>query len=291
MNPELTPAQRRILQAVVGIYSEKAEKVEAVKSQEIARLINSTPSTVRSQMQVLTSLGLVEGVPGPKGGYRPTYRAYELLFSRTLKRRLEVAISGKRCGVECSTKVERLILTALSDPKKHKAVIKLREKVDLSEGDEICIDYAGQLAIYGTVSAPGEDEVVIDIDRVVAYPREAIDSAASPCILMDSKLTVRDAAGILLKHGAFSGVVVDGHNASGVLTLEHIARAVADGRVECRVGEVCADPVTVESGMPIGKAVRLLGENSRVLIVMENGKIKGVASEHDLLASILRWLS
>jgi|Deesub1362A_J573_1020465.scaffolds.fasta_scaffold01376_5 hypothetical protein len=284
MNSILTPAQTKILQAVVGIYSEKSE---AVKSEEIARLINSTPSTVRSQMQVLTSLGLVEGVPGPKGGYRPTYKAYEVLFSGTLKKALKVFIRGRKGNV----KIERVILTALSDPKKREAVIKLRQKANLSKGDRIRIVYAEQLVIDGTVSGLSEDEIIIDIEQVIAYPKEAVGSVASPFVLIDSKLTIKDAASILLKQGVYSGVVVEEYNATGILTLEHIARAVADGRTECKVSEVCADLVIVDSRRPIGEAIQLLDKNSRVLIVVENGRFKGIVSENDLLVSVLQWLS
>jgi len=286
MNPILTPAQTKILQAVVSMYSVKSGKSEAVKSEEIAKLINSTPSTVRSQMQVLTSLGLVEGVPGPKGGYRPTYKAYEVLFSGPNKKALEVFVRGRKQNI----KIERVVLTALSDPEKHEAVIKLGRKADLLKGDKIRIVYAGQLVIDGTVSEISENEAVIQIEQLSSYPKEAVGSAASPFALIDSKLTIKDAAGILSERGVYSGVVVEEGKITGVITLEDVARAVANDKTDCIVGEACSELAVIDEVTPIGEAIQLF-DSFKVLIVMENGRFKGVVSQSDLLVPLFRWLS
>jgi len=74
---ELTQIQKDILYALITLYKKKGGN--SIKGEEIAELINRNPGTVRNQMQALRALGLVEGVPGPKGGYRPTAKAYELL--------------------------------------------------------------------------------------------------------------------------------------------------------------------------------------------------------------------
>ncbi len=63
---ELTPIQKEILTALINLYREKKQ---AIKGEDIAGVINRNPGTVRNQMQSLKALGLVEGVPGPKGGY------------------------------------------------------------------------------------------------------------------------------------------------------------------------------------------------------------------------------
>ncbi|MCD4703641.1 MAG: Rrf2 family transcriptional regulator, partial [Methanosarcinaceae archaeon] len=73
---ELTPIQREIIIALINL---QRQKDSAVKGEEIAKLIDRNPGTVRNQMQSIKMLGLVEGVPGPKGGYRATGMAYEAL--------------------------------------------------------------------------------------------------------------------------------------------------------------------------------------------------------------------
>ena len=42
--------------------------MHSIKGEEIADIMNRNPGTIRNQMQSLRSLGLVKGVPGPRGG-------------------------------------------------------------------------------------------------------------------------------------------------------------------------------------------------------------------------------
>jgi len=73
---ELTSSQKTILTALVNLYREQED---AVKGEDIADEVGRNPGTIRNQMQSLKALQLVEGVPGPKGGYKPTAGAYEAL--------------------------------------------------------------------------------------------------------------------------------------------------------------------------------------------------------------------
>jgi len=73
---ELTPSQKTILTALTNLHRQTED---AVKGEDIAEEVNRNPGTIRNQMQSLKALQLVEGVPGPKGGYKPTANAYEAL--------------------------------------------------------------------------------------------------------------------------------------------------------------------------------------------------------------------
>ena len=77
---DLTTVQRDILTALINIHRVEGR---AVKGEEIAELIDRNPGTIRNQMQSLKALNLVEGVPGPKGGYKATGAAYEALNIET----------------------------------------------------------------------------------------------------------------------------------------------------------------------------------------------------------------
>lgn len=80
---ELTPIQKDIIIALINL---QRQKDRAIKGEEIAEVIQRNPGTVRNQMQLLKALGLVEGVPGPKGGYKPTGAAYDSLRIQQLKK-------------------------------------------------------------------------------------------------------------------------------------------------------------------------------------------------------------
>ncbi|MDR9430981.1 MAG: HTH domain-containing protein, partial [Natronomonas sp.] len=73
---ELTPSQKTILQELINLFRESES---AVKGEDIAEKVDRNPGTIRNQMQSLKALQLVEGVPGPKGGYKPTATAYDAL--------------------------------------------------------------------------------------------------------------------------------------------------------------------------------------------------------------------
>jgi predicted transcriptional regulator len=72
---ELTPTQRSVLNSLIGL-SEREDG--PVKATAIASNVDRSPGTIRNTMQGLKSLQLVEGIPGPEGGYQPTARAYNI---------------------------------------------------------------------------------------------------------------------------------------------------------------------------------------------------------------------
>ncbi|MFW6000333.1 MAG: Rrf2 family transcriptional regulator, partial [Halorubrum sp.] len=79
---QLSSSQERVLTALVNL----SEGREApVQGREIADAIDRNAGTVRNRMGSLSTLGLVEGVAGPDGGYIPTDEAYETLGIERLK--------------------------------------------------------------------------------------------------------------------------------------------------------------------------------------------------------------
>lgn len=73
---DLTARQREILGTLVDGHRRTNALVTA---EEIADELDRHPGTVHNHMQVLGTLGLVEGVTGPQGGYEPTPAAKEAL--------------------------------------------------------------------------------------------------------------------------------------------------------------------------------------------------------------------
>src|SRR6056297_1181826 len=90
---ELTSSQKTVLRALVDRYTQEET---AVKGEAIAEEVDRNPGTIRNQMQSLKALQLVEGVPGPKGGYKPTVDAYEALEIQQLDTAAEVPRSEER---------------------------------------------------------------------------------------------------------------------------------------------------------------------------------------------------
>ena len=166
---ELTPSQQTILQELVNLHRE-SEK--AVKGEDIADRVDRNPGTIRNQMQSLKALQLVEGVPGPKGGYKPTANAYEALQIQEMEHAADVPLYHNGELVE-EANVEEIDLTSVHHPEQCRAEVTLRGTVsDFHEGDKVTVGPTplSKLQIIGTLE--GKDDtnnvLILTIDDMQA---------------------------------------------------------------------------------------------------------------------------
>src|SRR6056297_3248730 len=157
---ELTPSQRTILTALVNLY--RAEE-DAVKGESIAEEVDRNPGTIRNQMQSLKALQLVEGVPGPKGGYKPTVDAYEALDIQQLDTAAEVPVTHD--GEDATeVNVKEINLTSVHHPELCRAEVHLRGSVrDFYEGDSVVVGPTplSKLQVTGTVDGKADSKGVL----------------------------------------------------------------------------------------------------------------------------------
>ncbi|MFC7154602.1 HTH domain-containing protein [Halomarina halobia] len=133
---ELTSSQREILQELINLYGVSER---AVKGEDIAAKVDRNPGTIRNQMQSLKALQLVEGVPGPKGGYKPTATAYEALELEQLDEPADVPFyhNGERVS---GANVQEIDLTSVHHPELCRAEIRLHGSIkDFHEGDTVVV--------------------------------------------------------------------------------------------------------------------------------------------------------
>ncbi|MFB6309549.1 MAG: Rrf2 family transcriptional regulator [Salinirussus sp.] len=170
---ELTPSQQTILQELVNLHRESES---AVKGEDIAEQVDRNPGTIRNQMQSLKALQLVEGVPGPKGGYKPTAAAYDALGMQEIDHAAEVPLfhNGERVA---EANVEEIDLTSVHHPEECRAEVTLRGSVaDFHEGDSVTVGPTplSKLRIDGTLE--GKDDtsntLVLTIDDMRAPVEE-----------------------------------------------------------------------------------------------------------------------
>ena len=166
---ELTSSQRAILQELVNLYRESES---AVKGEDIAAEVDRNPGTIRNQMQSLKALQLVEGVPGPKGGYKPTATAYDALQMQQLDRPADVPLYHNE-EVIPEANVERIDLTSVHHPEACRAEIRLRGSISrFSEGDSVTVGPTplSKLRIDGTVEGRDDtnNSLILTIDDMKA---------------------------------------------------------------------------------------------------------------------------
>jgi predicted transcriptional regulator len=170
---ELTPSQRTILTALVNLYRSEED---AVKGEAIAEEVDRNPGTIRNQMQSLKALQLVEGVPGPKGGYKPTATAYEALDVDQLEQPAEVPLYLEGNLVE-GANVQDIDLTSVHHPDLCRAEVQVRGSVkDFHEGNSVRVGPTplSKLVIDGTVDGKDDTDniLILRIDDMRAPAEE-----------------------------------------------------------------------------------------------------------------------
>lgn len=165
---ELSGSQRRIVTVLVNKYQGTGSPV---KGSHIAEVVDQSTGTVRNTMQGLKTLGLVEGVPGPKGGYAPTDAAFAVLDREDMDDRTTVTLSQDFERVDVT--VDEISFPNVFHPEECTARVHFQESVgQLSVGDPIVVGPTplSKLAIAGLVEAVADtaDEVLLDVATIEA---------------------------------------------------------------------------------------------------------------------------
>jgi hypothetical protein len=164
---ELSQIQKDILHALIMLYKRISSSIRA---EDIAELINRRAGTIRNQMQVLRVLGLVEGLPGPKGGYRPTAKAYELLSITNPEESVRVPVTVNGMLMD-DLSAEEIVLPSLSHPEICQAKVKILGDIrSIKLGDKVTIGPTPvkKLVVYGRVEGRDDTEsmLVLEIEQI-----------------------------------------------------------------------------------------------------------------------------
>lgn len=288
---DLTQIQKDILYALITLYKKKAGG--SVKGEEIAELINRNPGTVRNQMQALRALGLVEGVPGPKGGYRPTSKAYELLSITRPEESVVVPVIVNGNIME-ELSAEEISMPSISNPNVCQARVRIIGDIKkISPGDSVIVGPTpvNDMMIYGRVVGRDDTEntIVLDIEKIVALPKDTVgEHMSSPIISVNAEDKVADATKVLAENGIYCTPVQKNGKFVGIFTLDHVAKAVAEGKLDSKVEEVMRPKlVMVEKDTKIREALRLMrDEKVRILLVTDKGEPVGVITDQKILTKL-----
>lgn len=157
---ELTDSQRKILNELVNL---SRDTEGAVKGETIAEAVGRNPGTIRNQMQSLKALQLVEGVPGPKGGYKPTANAFEALDLQNLDEPAATPLFHEGEELE-NVNVQEINLTSVHHPELCRAEIHLQGSVrDFHESDSVVVGPTplSKLVIEGNVDGTDDATSVL----------------------------------------------------------------------------------------------------------------------------------
>lgn len=255
-------------------------------------MINRNPGTVRNQMQALRAIGMVEGVPGPKGGYRPTAKAYELLSITKPEEsvRVPVIINDEVTDMNA----EEMVFSLLTHPSLCQARIKVLGNVSrLSPGDRVVVGPTpvNELMVYGRIT--GRDDtsssIVVSIDKILALPKDTVEEhMSSPIITVDAEENVAEAAKILSENKIRYTPVKENNKIIGIFSLANVAQAISENSLDKKVRDYMSPKaIQVEKDTRIKEALRLMrDEKVRILVVADAGQPVGIISDHTILTKL-----
>jgi len=284
---ELTPVQRDILTALINIHRVEGR---AVKGEEIAELIDRNPGTIRNQMQSLKALNLVEGVPGPKGGYRATGAAYEALNIEATGDVVNVPVIRNGVLVEGAT-VSEIVFNKVMHSQQCDGVVRVIGNIrNFDIGDEIELGPTPVNKLYLRGKVVGRDDtmsrLILQILEMISVPKVPIKKIARRAVRIAPNISLQEASRILVHNGVQEALVDD--SSPGLINLTDIARAVADGSTAQEVREIMTRGfLTIDSEEPIYEAIKMLGRTgASQLVVSEDGVMWGIINPVDLIKSL-----
>ena len=284
---ELTLIQKDILIALINL---QREKNRAVKGEEIAGIINRNPGTVRNQMQSLKILGLVEGVPGPKGGYKATGAAYNALNITTIENEAIVPIYKNNKLVKDATAAE-ISFTTIRHPDLCNSTVQVLVNIrDFVHGDLIQIGPTpvNHLIVRGEIIGRDDSQntLLFSITEMVSLPKKSVKYYVRKVATMVSiNANIQETARVLVRNNIHGAPVEEKGVIVGVVTFTDIGNALATGRTTLKVRDIMAkNLVTIDGEAPLYEAVKKFNNhNIGRLIVTIDGVPKGVLSKTDVL--------
>lgn len=163
----LSRSQKSILRTLV---EQTGDDTRLVKGEEIAADVDTTPGSIRQEMQNLRALQLVEGVPGPRGGYKPTATAYRRLDAEAMDDPAEVPVERNGEPVDGVT-VTEIDFATVHSPELCRATVSLDGPArHFSTGDRVAVGPTPTVALRltGTVTdvTPTAGELTLDVGRM-----------------------------------------------------------------------------------------------------------------------------
>lgn len=288
----LTSVQKEILQTLINLYQSSNGK--SIKGEDIAEVMNRNPGTIRNQMQSLRSLSLVKGVPGPRGGYKPTIEAYHSLNINVSDDDSIVPIYKNGEKIE-DISVAKIEFTSVPQPGECEAAIKVLGSIkDLKLGDTIRVGPTpvNNLGVIGQIV--GRDDMdnilLVDTQTIRSIPKKTVgDIASRDVISFSMNCSIKEAAKKLVKNGIDGAPVIKDGKVIGVFTLTDLVNAIANDDEDKTVGDLMStNVVIVNEDLKIVNAIEVMLKKSisRLIIADNNQSLLGIVTRTDLIESI-----
>lgn len=289
----LTSVQKEILQSLINLY--RKSKCTSVKCENIAQLMGRNSGTIRNQMQSLRSLGLVKGVPGPRGGYKPTLEAYHTLNIQDDPCEIHVPIYVNGTSIP-DISVNKIEFNSILKPGDCEATISVLgdiKQLDLDDEIKIGPTPVNNLTVTGTIV--GRDDVdnvlLLKTDSIQSVPNIKIkDIATKDVITINPDDNISDVAELLISNEIKGAPVVNDGKILGIVMFKEIVKMISEKVFEIRAKSFMdAHVITASENISLMRAMDIMYQNNLSLMVLldENDEISGVVSFTDILERLV----
>ncbi|MBN2013983.1 MAG: CBS domain-containing protein [Candidatus Altiarchaeota archaeon] len=285
-------AQREILEVLIELYDKKKD---SIKGEDISQVLKRSPGTIRNQMQTLRALGYVDGVPGPKGGYTPSMKAYQVLGIEPVEKPHDVPLYKEGVRIE-GVSAHKILFMKVTHPSECRAVISiLGDTRKMEDGDVITIGPTpvNHVIIKGKVT--GRDdvkrEIMVDTYSITSIPKGKVcDIATRKLISLRSDMDIKECGKTLLANRINAAPIIDDERLKGIVTVEEIVRAITNDKKNIK-----AKDIAIRDIFTIGKESKLLTCIKKMekldvgrLIVTDEGRPVGIITRTDILQRMVK---
>lgn len=289
MSLKLTPIQKETLMALITLYREKGE---AVRGEDIAAFIKRNPGTIRNQMQTMKALGLVDGVPGPKGGYRATIKAYEAVGIDLLPEEAIIKIRVNDKLLE-EANVEEVSFTTIRHPNICKAEIQILGDMNLFKmGDKIIVGPTpvNKLIIKGEIEGKDtiNNKILVDAEDIETLPKHPTKDFMTDFVVVEGNVLIKDVA-LKMKNEKLYAISVLEEGELRIVTIKEVLAAILEDRSDDRIGSISKKAVNVNADDPLYKSIaKVLEEDPTAIaaLVTKNDRKLGILNKITIMDKI-----
>jgi Predicted transcriptional regulator, contains C-terminal CBS domains len=277
--------------ALISIYRKKGT---SVRGEEIAALINRNPGTVRNQMQTMKALGLVEGVPGPKGGYKATIKAFEAVEMEEVEDEAIIKIWVNGEPVE-NGNVQEMAFTTVRHPGLCKVEMKLiGDMRAYNIGDKIVAGPTPVNKIIVSGEIIGKDDmdnvILVDAADVETLPKRPVGEYMDKFVVMEGGKSIKDAKEKVESEKLDSMAVLEDGEIR-LVSNKDVFLSLAEGHGDERVGSISKSTISVDVNTPLHIAiVKMREEDTRSILVSEGDKKVGILNKVHIVDVITKDL-
>ncbi len=293
---KLSSVQKEILYTLINLYEQRNKPI---KGEDIAQSLKKNSGTIRNQMQVLKQLGLVDGIPGPKGGYIPTIECYKIL-GLLRKEKEEIKTPVYINNREKNLKIIKIKFMNVSQPKKSYIEVHVIGDIrKIKNGDNIKIGPItdARLILEGTVI--GKDDInniiLIKPTRIVNIPKDFVKNICSKKVItIKRNMIVRDVARLFMENRISGAPVIDESlRIVGIVTDQNLIYAIANDLENAPIEKVMdKNVIKVCENDDVYNVIRLFSilDTDRFVVVSERDKIIGIVTRTDIVKNLYKLI-